>query len=128
MLQPHGGFGDAFLNPKRDQGRKNPNKEDHAPVSVLQNDARHQRSQSVSDGPGALHNGNSLRAQMGWPGFGDQGGSRVPLSTHAEAQDETERGEHENRSRESGGEGAKGVSQDAEHQGALASNAVGEKA
>jgi hypothetical protein len=74
------------------------------------------------------NNGNCLGSQFIRPGFRDQGRTSVPLASHSEAEDETKHRQHEHGGRKPGSERTDRISQDAEHQGALASNAVGKKA
>ena len=118
----------ALANPEGDESGQDSDKKDHSPVGVAQDDARHQRSESIADGPGTLHQRNRLGAQFIGPGFRDQGRACIPLASHAQSEDEAKHRQHKHGSRESGRERADRVSQDAEHEGALASDAVGKKA
>ena len=128
MGDPYFRFGNISANPEGDGGGEDADEEDGAPVGVTQDDAGDEGGERESDGPGALHDGEGFGAEVVRPGFGDEGGAGVPLAAHAEAEDEADDGEHEHGGGEAGGERADGVSEDAEHEGALASDAVGEEA
>ena len=124
-IPPQLRLGYAPLYPQHHQGGKNANEECHPPIGVMQNNAGHQRRQRISNRPRALHDRNGLGSEFRRPGFSHQGCSCVPFASHAEPEDETEDGEHQNRGREARGERTNRIGEDAQHQCALASRTVG---
>ena len=128
LVEPHLRFRHTILYPERNESGKNSDKKHHPPVGVTQNDACCQRRQRIADGPRTLHHGKRLSPQFIGPGFCDQGRAGIPLASHAQSKDETKHCQHKHGGRKPGSERADRVSQDAEHQSALASDAIGEEA